>query len=122
MHADELGHYLEKKGLLHDCLLSWRDLGEGRLSVEVSDVNAATHGLPEYPGASRLILELEGVCVKEMVAPADELRVFEASARLSGEAASLGEFRVTFWPAGHMTLSFAAARVTERPVRELSPR
>jgi hypothetical protein len=116
MSAHELGVYLEMKGLLHDCSVSWRDFVEGRFSLEVADVNAATHGLSEYEGARSLTLELDGAAMTEMDVPASESKVFEASASSTGGEASIGEFRVTFWPAGHMTLTFSAARVTESVV------
>lgn len=113
MSAYELGVYLEMKGLLHDCSLSWRDFGEGRFSLEVPDVNAATHGLSEYEGARSLTLEFDSAAMKEMDMPASESKVYEASARSVGDEASHGELRVTFWPAGHLMLTFSAARVME---------
>lgn len=120
MSAHELGVYLEMNGLLHDCSLSWRDFGEGRFSFEIPDVNAATHGLSEYEGARSLTLELDGGAMAEMDVTASESKVFEASARSTGDEDSIGELRVTFWPAGHMTLTFSAARVTESLV-EIHP-
>jgi hypothetical protein len=116
MSAHEFGVYLETKGLLHDCCLAWYDIGEGRFSFEVPDVNATTHGLPEYAGARSLLLELDGAAMMERVVPPGVSKVFEASASSTGDEAPIGEFRVTFWPAGHMTLTFLVARVTESVV------
>jgi hypothetical protein len=122
MSAGELSLYLEAKGLLHDCSISFKYQGECRVELHVSDVNAALKGFPEYEGCVACVIALEGVSKVDPVTEGQEFKVVEALIEQKAEGDLAGRLLVTFWPEGHLRPGFSHAFVHEDAAVRTVPR